>query len=146
MHATTAFTVATAKHFCTIREHTCVCIACIQSVKHAILLHLDSLKSPDVKAARNRRDSASVGRGLPRSLLDIERARGYQSSASANPNPDLQCQGCPTTDTRARVTDTTEDPFTAIGLLAREEQMALSACVCTTTSSRTRLAQECHNV
>ena len=73
------------------------------------------------------RDSSAMGRGLPRSLLDIERAAGYQSSASANPNPDLQCQGCPTTDTRAQVTDTTAAPWTAIGLLAREEQMALSA-------------------
>ena len=73
------------------------------------------------------RDSSNTGRGLPRSLLDIDRARGYQSSATANPNPDLSCQGCPTTDTRTEVTDTTEAPWTAIGLLAREEQKALSA-------------------
>ena len=73
------------------------------------------------------RDNIDQGRGLPRSLLDIDRAWGYQSSASATPNPDLRCQGCPTTDTRTQVTDTTVAPWDAVGLLAREEQQALSA-------------------
>ena len=117
-------------------------ISSVRSLKHASLLHRGSFYSSLCGGTACCRDSSSVGRGLPRSLLDIERARGYQSSASANPNPDLQCQGCPTTDTRARVTNTTEDPWTAIGLLAREEQMALSACgsSCSTfsTSSRSR--------
>ncbi len=115
---------------------------CSRSTRHVILLHLESLRMIELEVTTYHRDSGSIGRGLPRSLLDIERAWGYQSSASANPNPDLQCQGCPTTDTRVRVTDTTEDPFTAIGLLAREEQMALSACVLVIRSSLAR----CHNV
>ena len=45
---------------------------------------------------------------LPRRLSDIETdgqaaRRLLQSGASASLNPDLACQGCPTTDTRVQV-------------------------------------------
>lgn len=50
----------------------------------------------------------------------------YQS-ASAQLNPDLSCKGCPSTDTRVQVQDTTVAPWDAIGLLARAQQ-AISKC------------------
>ena len=63
---------------------------------------------------------------LPRSLLEIDSLYSYASTTSATANPDLACQGCPTTDTRTEVTDTTEVPWSAVGLLAKEQQEALS--------------------
>lgn len=52
----------------------------------------------------------------------------YQSGTVAQLNPDLACQGCPSTDTRAQVQDTTVAPWDAVGMLARAEQ-AISKCV-----------------
>ena len=65
-------------------------------------------------------------RRLPRSLLGVEKELGYASTPAANANPDLACSGCPSTDTRSEVTNTTAAPWNAIGLLMREEQQALT--------------------
>lgn len=63
------------------------------------------------------------GRRLPRSLAEIDAMHNYQSDTiGAQLNPDLACQGCPPTDTREQVQDTTTAPWDAIGMLARAEQ------------------------
>jgi hypothetical protein len=43
--------------------------------------------------------------------------------------PSLQCIGCPATDIRVAVNDTLLPPFSAIGLVAKEEQLQLNTCV-----------------
>jgi V8-like Glu-specific endopeptidase len=60
---------------------------------------------------------------LPRRLSEI---RTYAENASASLNPDLACESCPTTDTRVMVSDTTETPWDAIGLLARQDANSIS--------------------
>ena len=71
-------------------------------------------------------DRKTNGRRLPRSLAEIDKMYTYQST-TASLNPDLACQGCPSRDTRAQVTDTTVAPWDAIGMLARAEQ-AINKC------------------
>ena len=73
-----------------------------------------------------RRTNMQTTRRPPRTLLGVDGSRDDASSTSANANPDLACSGCPTTDTRTEVTDTTAAPWDAIGLLMREEQQALT--------------------
>lgn len=64
---------------------------------------------------------------LPRRLSELGSAQTYAQDTSASLNPNLACENCPTTDTRIRVTDTTEAPWDAIGLLARQDANAISA-------------------
>ena len=60
---------------------------------------------------------------LPRRLSEI---RTFAANSSASLNPDLACDGCPTTDTRVEVQDTTATPWDAIGLLDRADANSIS--------------------
>ena len=48
-------------------------------------------------------------------------------------NPTLECEGCPDTDTRVRVNDTTQFPWTACGMVTRNQQDAISRSICLAT-------------
>ena len=62
---------------------------------------------------------------LPRRLSEVG-ARTFANGTSASLNPDLACNGCPQTDTRVMVNDTTETPWDSIGLLARQDSNDIS--------------------
>lgn len=71
------------------------------------------------------------GSRLPRSLAEIDAAHDFASNTTILLNPALECEGCPTTDTRTLVKDTTVAPWDAIGLILREVKVAASECVLT---------------
>ncbi len=52
------------------------------------------------------------------------------TTSASSLNPTLECDGCPDTDTRVRVNDTTQFPWTAVGMVTRDQQGAISRSVC----------------
>ena len=60
------------------------------------------------------------------------------TTTASSLNPTLACDGCPDTDTRVRVNDTTQYPWTAVGMVTRDQQGAISRSVCSSY-----LAQGC---
>lgn len=60
---------------------------------------------------------------------DDRRALLQTTTSSSTLNPTLECDGCPDTDTRERVNDTTQYPWTAVGMVTRDQQGAISRSV-----------------
>jgi len=54
------------------------------------------------------------------------------TTSASSLNPTLECDGCPDTDTRVRVNDTTQFPWTAVGMVTRDQQGAISRSACLT--------------
>lgn len=52
--------------------------------------------------------------------------RQLLQTTSSTLNPTLECEGCPATDTRVRVTDTTQYPYTAVGMVTRTQSSSIS--------------------
>ncbi len=52
------------------------------------------------------------------------------TTSASSLNPTLECDGCPDTDTRVRVNDTTQFPWTAVGMVTRDQQGAISRSAC----------------
>lgn len=52
-----------------------------------------------------------------------------QTTSGTSLNPTLACDGCPSSDTRTRVTDTTQYPYTAVGMVTRTQSSSISRYV-----------------
>ena len=57
------------------------------------------------------------------------RALLHTSTTNSSLNPTLECVGCPDTDIRVRVNDTTKYPWTAVGMVTRDQQGAIDRLV-----------------
>lgn len=63
---------------------------------------------------------------LPRRLSEVSRTL---ADTTASLNPDLACNGCPTSDTRVPVNNTKVAPWNALGLLALQDAYSISRCL-----------------
>lgn len=70
-----------------------------------------------------------AGAGLGPAERQQLRSLLQSSNGSSDFNPTLACAGCPSSDTRARVNDSTVFPWTAVGMLTRTDQSALSSSI-----------------
>ena len=60
---------------------------------------------------------------MPTKLLDGTKRSLLQSVVGATLAPTLECEGCPVTDTRVHVNDTSQYPYNAVGLLSTHGQI-----------------------
>jgi len=89
----------------------------------------DSLKQKPKSAAQKSQAAAS----MQQQPAGTDRRSLLATTTSASSlNPTLECDGCPDTDTRVRVNDTTQFPWTAVGMVTRDQQGAISRSACLT--------------
>ena len=81
---------------------------------------------PAAASTRIEQSCLPAGAGLGPPERQQLRSLLQSSNGSSDFNPTLACAGCPTSDTRVRVNDSTVFPWTAVGMLTRTDQSALS--------------------
>ncbi|DBA99843.1 hypothetical protein WJX77_006939 [Trebouxia sp. C0004] len=80
------------------------------------------------KKAKSAAQKSQAGASMQQQPAGTDRRSLLATTTSASSlNPTLQCDGCPDTDTRVRVNDTTKFPWTAVGMVTRDQQGAISS-------------------